>query len=71
MTSRDDVTPDRLTPEQRALWDELNPGPVRVRPGSTLERARNLRVLEFQHICGFEGLPIPSPAAVLAALDEE
>jgi hypothetical protein len=37
--------------------------------GQTEEQARNFRILSFQCICGFEGLPVPSDEAVAAEID--
>jgi hypothetical protein len=62
---------DRLTPEQQAAFDEGPPIERRLRPSGqqTSEQARNFAVYSFRNACEFDGIDVPSEAAVEAALE--
>ena len=61
------VPADRLTPEQKEVWDEHRfhvPKPSR---GQTRQQAINLSALSFLFLCDFTGLePVPTEAAIRA-----
>lgn len=61
--------PDGLSSDQRALWDYLGGYMHRPSARSSAEQARNLVVSGFQYVCSFEGIPVPSRAAVLAEFE--
>lgn len=58
----------QLAPEHRALW---NSAMDEVRPcgDQTAEQARAFAIESFRHMCAFDGLPIPSVAAVEAEIE--
>jgi hypothetical protein len=65
------VRANPLTPEQQAAFDRVPVG-VRLRPSGdqTLEQARNLAIDTFIAACDFDGIGIPSEAAVEAAITD-
>jgi len=60
---------ERLTPEQLALWDEVGMDrPILPTAHQTREQAVNFAVADFRYVCGFDGVDVPSEAAVRAEL---
>lgn len=61
---------DRLTPEQQESFDRI-PVDVRLQPSGdqTAEQARNLAIASFRQASQFDGISVPSEAAVQNAID--
>ena len=58
---------DRLTSEQKKLWDELQVHVPKPSGDQTPQQAINLSVLSFLFLCDFEGFePLPAEAAIRA-----
>ena len=61
------IPPDRLTPEQKEIWDEHRFHVPEPSGGQTARQAINLAVLSFLFWCDFAGLePVPTEAAIRA-----
>lgn len=63
-------TPDRLTSEQKDVWDEMRPHVAQPSGDQTPQQAVNLGIDSFFFWCAFDGLrPLPSEAAIRAEFE--
>jgi hypothetical protein len=63
-------TEDRLTPEQREVWDLMRPHVPKPTGDQTPQQAVNLGIDSFFFWCDFDGLrPLPSEASVRAEFE--
>jgi hypothetical protein len=61
---------DRLTPDQKEVWDVMKPHVPKPSGDQTPEQAVNLGILSFLFVCDFDGLrPLPTEAAMKAEFE--
>jgi hypothetical protein len=66
-----DENRDRLDPDQKGVWNLMQPHLAEASEGQTREQAINFGILSFLYWCELDGLrPLPTEAAIRAEFEE-